>query len=211
LAGIKRLDGVRKRAGSTTGGYTKRDAEDGHKALKKWWAERRGFCSDHEMAREACVDKRITKLGDDRARALFREWAREADDATERDTWATEGWIASESPKEKKFPPNQRPKSGWTRGTRDNLTVLLFEEDGRWRCRVNLFDIEKDRVWFWEGRNAESPDEAKTESYTVVKEIREQMDHRKKWRSKLWARWGFADKAPPDPLKKATMARRPKR
>ena len=146
LTGMEKLDRARKRGGDRTGGYTKRDAEGGHKALKKMWAERHEHVSGHELAREACADKRITKLSEERVRALFGQWKRDE----ERDTWGTGCWIAAmtpESPMERKFPPKRRSKNGWERRTYDNYIVLLFEEDGRWRCLVQLH--EEDGGWKW--------------------------------------------------------------
>jgi hypothetical protein len=195
LAGMEKVDRARKRGGDRTGSFTERDAKDGHKALKKWWAERRDFLSDHAMSREARADKRITKLGDDRTRALFRKWKREANDETERDTWATEGWIASEAPGEDKFPPNQRPKSGWMRVTRDNFTVLLFEAEGKWRCRVDVPDLwDEDSIWSREGESTESLDGAKAESYAIVKRMREATPERVKLQEKLQDRLWAADR-----------------
>ena len=186
LAGMEKVDRGRKRGGDRTGSFTERDAKDGHKALKKLWTERRDFLSDHAMSREARADKRITKRSDHRVRALFRKWKREANDETERDTWATEGWIALEAAGEKKFPSNQRPKSGWMRVTRDNFTVLLFEDVGKWRCRVDVPDfLDEDSVWSPEGESAESLNGAKAESYVVVKRMREATPERMKLQEKL--------------------------
>jgi len=173
LTGMEKLDNARKGGGDTTGSYTKRDADGGHKALKKLWAERHEQVSDHELAREACADKCITKLGEDRARALFGQWRREAVYANERDTWATGDWIAM-----KEYPGGGREHR---RRTHDGYHVVLTEDDGRWRCLVQLHDYEEeDRIWEWKGGSAESLDEAKAESYAVVKEVREQLAQAKK-------------------------------
>jgi hypothetical protein len=210
LSGLEKLDRGRKRGGDKTGPYNKRDAEGAHKALKKMWTERHEQVSGRKLAAEACADKCITKLSEERARALFREWARESEDAAERENWATEGWIASDGPGEDKFPPNQRLKSGWMRVTRDNFTVLLFEEEGKWRCRVDVPDhLDENSIWS-EGESTESLDEAKAESYAVVKRMREASPERMKLQEKLRARVWYAPKtigsrprlqAPPYPLK----------
>lgn len=178
LTGMEKLDRARKRAGDKTGGYTQRDAEGSHKVLKKMWAERPEHVSDHELAREACADKRITKLSDDRVRALFGQWKRDE----ERDTWATGSWIAAmtpESPIERKFPPKRPSKNGWERRTHDDYCVVLFEEDRRWRHLVRLSD--EDGTWEVRSKgSAESLDEAKAESYAAVETLREQKAQAKK-------------------------------
>jgi hypothetical protein len=179
LAGMEKLDRARKRGGDKTGGYTQRDAEGGHKALKKMWAERREHViSDHELSREACADKRITKLSEERVRALFGQWKRDE----ERDTWATGCWIAvmtPESPTERTFPPKRPSKNGWERRTHDDYCVVLFEEDRKWRCLVRLSDEDGTRT-VRSRRSAESLDEAKAESYAVVEVLREEQTQAKK-------------------------------
>ena len=182
LRGMEKLDDARKRGGDSTGGYTKRDADGGHKKLKEKWTQRHEHVSDHELAREVCADKSITKLSNDRVRALFGQWKRDE----ERDTWATGCWIAAMTPKspmERKIPPQRPSKNGWERRTYDDYCVLLFEENDRWRCIVRRSDEEG--TWTVKSRgSAESLDEAKAESYAVVEELRKEQAQAKKWLAK---------------------------
>ena len=176
LAGMEKLDDARKQGGDSTGGYSQRDADGYHEALKKMWSERHEHVSDHELARQACADKRITKLSWHRVRALFGQWKREAVKASERDTWATGCWIAAMtpvSPTERTFPPKQPSKNAWERPTHDGYCVVLFEEDRRWRCLVRLFQQDGHQT-FWPEGSAESLGEAKAESYAVVEALRKQ-------------------------------------
>ena len=79
---------------------------------------------------------------------------------------------------ERKFPPKRRSKNGWERRTYDNYIVLLFEEDGRWRCLVQLHD--EDGSWKWKADgSAADLDEAKTESYAFVDALRARIAARK--------------------------------
>ena len=69
-----------RHGGLMTGAEAKADAEERHRVLKDVWRAHHGQYSDRELAKKVCDGEFgfVTDLGEDRVRALFGEWAREA-------------------------------------------------------------------------------------------------------------------------------------
>jgi hypothetical protein len=158
VAGMEAMANGRRNGGLTTGGDARADAEGRHRALKEVWVARREQFSGRELAEKVCAHEFgfVTDLSEERVRALFSKWAREAVDATERDTWATSCWIASKNGSEHRY-------------TQDNYRVLLVEEDRSWRLLVEIPDGTEVRP----RGSDESLDAAKVDSYAIVEALRD--------------------------------------
>jgi hypothetical protein len=166
LAGMSRMAEGRKNGGLKTGPEKKGDAEDRHRAMKDVWRAHSDQYSGRDLAAKVCAGKfgvGLTDLSEERVRALFGQWKREAVEATERDTWAAGCWIASENGGEHH------------RYTHDKYRVLLFEENRRWRLRIKASTREE---WTPKG-SVESLDAAKVVSYAAVEKLRKHLEMRR--------------------------------
>lgn len=160
------LDALEKRAkgaengGTESGRKIKAAADEPLRVLKDVWRAYRGqFGDGHALVKEVFARPRKCKYGDgsgkervfvpdvgeERARALFGEWARE-------EKWAA-GWVAV--------------GDEYHQDTHDKYRVALFQEDGSWRLRIKAPNRLE-----WTPKGSGSMDEARAAGYTFVELLR---------------------------------------